>query len=209
MRGWYGELQRYCKKTSNAIVLKLEEGAQKPYSMWNCSTYIKIQELAIFWPILVWTTCHVCPFGMGDFCRHARHVPIIYQSTMCAVRVFVMKTQSGHSRHTHTYTHVTNTGIFPSCFDALRWAVRLGWVVWSCQWEWCYFVFVCLSPALSHTHTHWFIILLYTLTCSCFLPLFSWQCTPHKWNLAHLQKLLTNPSMLPEYWGLLIYWWLY
>lgn len=114
---------------------------------------------------------------------------------MWAVRAFVVKTLSGHSRHTHV--HTVDTGIFPSCFDALRWGVRLGWVAWSCQWERCCFVFVFLSPALSLSHTHWFILLLFTLSCPCFLPLFSWQSNPNKMEFGTFAKTVELPSNAP------------
>lgn len=101
---------------------------------------------------------------------------------MWAVRAFVVKTLSGHSRHTHI--HTVDTGIFPSCFDALRWGVRLGWVVWFCQWEQCCFVIVFLSPALSHTLIDSFFS--YSLSHAPASFLYSaGSVLQTKWNLAH------------------------
>lgn len=106
---------------------------------------------------------------------------------MWAVRAFVVKTLSGHSRHTHV--HTVDTGIFPSCFDALRWGVRLGWVAWPCQWERFCFVFVFLPPALSHTLIDSFFSYSLSHALDSFLSL-AGSVLQTKWNLAHLQRLL-------------------
>lgn len=54
-----------------------------------------------------------------------------------------------------------------------------------------------------HTHTHWFILPLFTLLCSCFLPLSGWQSTPNKMEFGTFAKtaeLPSNASVLSADW---------
>lgn len=86
---------------------------------------------------------------------------------MWAEREFAVKTLSGQSRHTHT--HTVSTGIFPSCFDALRWSrqARLG-KSGPAKWQWCLFLFSFLAflPPPSHTLIDSFSFFIF-FSCSC------------------------------------------
>lgn len=102
---------------------------------------------------------------------------------MWAVRAFVVKTLSGHSRHTYTLW----TLVF--FHHALTWGVRLGCVVWSCQWEQCCFVFVFLSRSLSLFHTLIDSLFSYSLSHALTSSLsFGWQCTPNKMEFGTFAK---------------------
>ncbi len=90
----------------------------------------------------------------------------------------------------HTHAHTVDTGNFPSCFDALRWGVRLGWGAQSCHCEWCALVSVFLSSTLSHTHSHWVILFSsYSHALASFLSR-AGSIPQTKFNLANLQRRL-------------------
>ncbi len=82
------------------------------------------------------------------------------------------------SQQTHTHTHCGHWyfSIMLWCFE-MRCQAWLGSLVLPMRaMLFCY----CVSVSRSLSHPHWFILLLFTLSCSCFLPLFGWQCTPNK-----------------------------
>lgn len=103
---------------------------------------------------------------------------------MWAVRAFVVKTLSGHSRHTRTHCGHWYFSIMLWCFE-MRCQAWLGSLLLPMRaMLFCF----CVSLSLSLSHTQWFTPLLFTLSCSYFLPLFDWQRTPNKMEFGTFAK---------------------